>query len=315
MKGAARAAGPRNGKRMPRVPKGRPGSNSGTGERRTDAALVLGRALGERQNVFLAQLARCQKRANEPAIHDLRVAIRRLIATLRLADVVLPDEAITKHRRMLRSTLREFNALRDVHISLLAMNDLQRRIPPASSYVKVLRLRERTVLRDAARQLKLVKTRGIETAITEIQQSLLKISADPILRPAARTMMLGAYAQSFSRVVRARQAVRADDPSTIHRLRVAFKRLRYMSEVLQPLLPWLNARRRKAMHAYQTAMGEIQDLEVLTGGVRAFASSMPLTSRLSMLTVQEALFLRRKEKIDAFLRTADAVEMFWSDPE
>jgi CHAD domain-containing protein len=126
-------------------------------------------------------------------------------------------------------------------------------------------------------------------------------------------MMLGAYAQSFARVVRARQAVRADDPSTVHRLRVAFKRFRYMSEVLQPLLPWLNPHQRKAMQAYQTAMGEIQDLEVLTSGVRTFAASMPLARRISMLPVQEVLALRRKEKIDAFLQTADALGTFWSD--
>ena len=51
------------------------------------------------------------------------------------------------------------------------------------------------------------------------------------------------------------------EPSTIHRLRIAFKKIRYMIEVIYPLLQNTPKDYLKKMHDYQSAMGDIQDME------------------------------------------------------
>lgn len=278
-----------------------------------DAALLLSRALAEREATMLANLSRCRKRASEPAIHDLRVAIRRLLASLRLAGGVVGERAILKQRRMLRRTLRSFNDLRDVHISLLVLHDIARKIPAASFYRSSLRTRERTILREAASRLRGVKTAELRALIAHIQQELLDISADPLLRSATQAALLGEHAVAFARTVRARQAIRLDDPSSVHRLRIAFKRYRYTSEILHPYLPWWTDDRRKGMQAYQTAMGEVQDMEVLIAGVHGYAAERPMARRAALIPLQEELAVRRKAKIDAFVRMADAVGIFWGE--
>ena len=53
------------------------------------------------------------------------------------------------------------------------------------------------------------------------------------------------------------------NPRTIHRLRIAFKRFRYLCELLEPFLSGVTETRLERMRHYQGASGEIQDLAVL----------------------------------------------------
>jgi CHAD domain-containing protein len=51
--------------------------------------------------------------------------------------------------------------------------------------------------------------------------------------------------------------------STIHRVRIAFKSLRYMIEIVHPLLANFPSDNLRRMHDYQSLMGEIQDVEII----------------------------------------------------
>ena len=55
--------------------------------------------------------------------------------------------------------------------------------------------------------------------------------------------------------------VRRNNTKTIHQMRVAFKRFRYMSELLQTMLPRLTKKHLRRMQEYQSMMGDIQDME------------------------------------------------------
>jgi CHAD domain-containing protein len=52
--------------------------------------------------------------------------------------------------------------------------------------------------------------------------------------------------------------------STIHHVRLAFKTFRYMVEIVHPLLSDFPSENLEQMHEYQSLMGEIQDVEVIT---------------------------------------------------
>jgi CHAD domain-containing protein len=64
-------------------------------------------------------LKRCQKKYSEAAVHDLRVATRRLISTLDLLSELRPDDDLRQTRRKLKKTLDLFSPLRDVQVQLL----------------------------------------------------------------------------------------------------------------------------------------------------------------------------------------------------
>jgi CHAD domain-containing protein len=277
------------------------------------ASLLLSRAMEDRRQTFFRQLLRVRRRASEPAIHDLRVALRRLIAALNLAVVVIPGTGIPRVRRSLRRALKQFNMLRDVHIALLAMKSLRRTSPPVRTYAASLRLKERTLLRECAAYLRSMDVQTLERELAAVQQALLLMSDDPVLDAAAGTMLKGSLAQAVARAVRLERAVIASDAGSIHRLRVAFKKVRYAVEILAPLLPWMKRSRRKWMQEYQTLMGEIQDTEVMLAGVRRFAARPAQRNRISVLPLLEILARQKHERVEAFMQRARELEGFWGE--
>lgn len=292
----------------------RPG-NTRTGAKKSgakpDGCLLLSRVLEERRRTFVLQLARCQRRATEPVIHDLRVATRRLIAVLDLADSIVDHDGGRRERRALRRYLKGFNALRDVHVQLLAVRKMQRSFRSLGAYRNSLRTREGQLLRETGKQCTALKTEALNRRVQDLQNALMAIGAHPALAAAARVAILGTAAGAFARVAAMRQSVAPDDPRTIHRLRVAFKEFRYILEILSPLLPWVTPAVRKAMNSFQTAMGEVQDNEVFLAAVNAYAGLPRRVPGPSLLDVREFLARRKREAIEVFLQQADEAYGFW----
>ncbi len=272
---------------------------------------MLSAALDDRLGVFMTRLRDARVRPTEPAVHDLRVGMRRLIAVLDLARVIVPDAGIPSLRRRLRKDLKRFNAVRDIHISLLAMASLVRSLPQVRQYIQVLRVRERVLLRGCAGSLRGIDERSIERSVATVQQSLFAIAADPALDRSVAPMLHGAMARTYADAVRALRNVNAADPSTIHRLRIAFKKVRYASEVLAPLTGGMSKATRKWMGEYQTLMGEVQDHEVMIAGARRFALTPVAGRRIPMIAVQEELARRKRERLAAFLQRAGELETLY----
>lgn len=272
------------------------------------AVRVVSTALDERLGVFMARLREARVRATEPAIHDLRVSLRRLIAVLDLAGEIVPLAGMPALRRKLRKTLKGFNAVRDVHISLLAMGVMERSVPAVRAYLGGLRRREATLLRECAAALRSIDDRSIERSVATVQQSLFAVAADPVIAAAMTAVLRGSMARTYIRALRALRNVNAADAATIHTLRVSFKKVRYTVEVLAPLIGGFPKALKKWMGEYQTLMGEVQDCEVMIAGVRRFASTPVVGRRVPMIAVQEVLALRKSKALGAFLQRAGELE-------
>jgi CHAD domain-containing protein len=111
---------------------------------------------------------------------------------------------------------------------------------------------------------------------------------------------------AYSIVQQRHRAIRIDDAITIHRLRLAFKKFRYMVECIYPLLPNPPDQFLRRLHDYQAAMGEIQDDEV---GLQMLAK---FTAKHGALPAfQAALSELHHAHILAFVKDLDEVETFW----
>lgn len=273
-----------------------------------DAVKVVSGALDERLGVFMARLRQARRRATEPAIHDLRVSMRRLIAVLELAKEVVPDAGVAPLCRKLRRSLKGFNAVRDIHISLLAARELQRAVPAVRAYMGALRRREVVLLRECGASLRSIDERSVERSVATVQQSLFTAAADPAIAAAMPAVLRGSMGRVYVRAVRALRNVNAADAATIHRLRVSFKKVRYAVEVLAPLTGGFPKALKKWMGEYQTLMGEVQDCEVMIAGARRFASTPVAGRRIRMIAVQEALAVRKNKALAAFLQRAGELE-------
>jgi len=107
-----------------------------------------------------------------------------------------------------------------------------------------------------------------------------------------------------------RDRVDPQDAATIHRVRIAFKRFRYLVELLRPLIPGVTSRQIEAMHEYQTMMGEIQDVETLQEALDDFVSEKK-SRQGKHLSFRDYLRKRRSALVRTYLHQASRLDAFW----
>jgi CHAD domain-containing protein len=114
----------------------------------------------------------------------------------------------------------------------------------------------------------------------------------------------------LSRVLSLRDQVDPQDSATIHQVRVAFKKFRYLVELLQPVLPRITVRQIEAMQDYQSLMGEIQDVETLQEALDEFV--LRKKSHLGKyLNFRDYLRKRRDALVQSYLHQAGRLNTFW----
>jgi CHAD domain-containing protein len=277
-----------------------------------DIGTVLAGSLEERWHRFQVQLRRTRRSSTEGSVHDLRVSMRRLMATVDMIRTLIPDEGLQKTRRSLRKHLKEFNQLRDTHIQILALRALAHEFPPLRPLGVELRRREVKLIRSARGTIASINPPHLERSLADASVRLGALLRLPGMQEVATATVVGAMGAAFARAFELRQQVNPGDPSSIHRLRVAFKKCRYMVEVLRPLLTGVDDRFLKSLNAYQTRMGEVQDMVVVTASVNGFTLNSRYAPTLSLVPVQQRLAEMRKQRIDEFIGCADELYTLWA---
>ncbi len=110
---------------------------------------------------------------------------------------------------------------------------------------------KRKLVRRLGTQVKSVKTGKLRKRVRAMAAAWNTGLASPVLRREKRTAVLGTVDAAFWRVVECRCAIEPSDTATIHRMRVAFKKFRYLVEILSSLLTEVTPGQRKAMNAFR----------------------------------------------------------------
>jgi CHAD domain-containing protein len=277
-----------------------------------DALKHLDNSLETQWRRYRKRLKHCQKRFTEDAVHEFRVEIRRLLATFELLRAFLPKRDLDKVHRLLKKQLDTFDQLRDTQVQSGYVATMTRRFPLAKPFRRWLCRREARFTRRARQAVKRMKTRRLRRRIAEFQKEIARLH-----RHRSRTRALGtalkAVDHAFERVVRCRRRVKAEDTLSIHRTRVAFKRFRYMVEGLSPVLPGITRKLCRAMHAYQSMMGDIQDTEVLLSALEKFLDRRNAAGPSGRKLLRE-LRRRKRSLIRTYLNAADQLDQFWPIP-
>ena len=258
------------------------------------------------------RLKQCQRRFSEEAVHDTRVETRRLLATVELLRAFIGEEDLEKARRSLKRHLDTFDLLRDTQVQMGYAGRITRTFPIAREFRTWLRRRETRFTRKAGRSVKDIKTRRLGRRIAGFEAELARLRKTT---PSARAFETALHAidRSFARVADVCGKVKASDTVTIHRTRLAFKRFRYMIEALSPLLPTVTDEHRRAMRGYQSMMGDIQDVEVLSASFDKFVRSQEIDPAKAR-PLREELRRRRRWLIRVYLNAANKLGQFWPLP-
>jgi len=277
----------------------------------TDLPALLLASLERRWQKYQGEVARCQRKCSEKSVHDLRVATRRLIAVIDVILTIVPHDPVRNVIPELRKRLKAFGPLRDVQVQMLRVNTLRQRYPVLKPFFTVLLLREKRLIDTAPRVLQKADTRAVGEKIAFCRRRLSKMLGSPQMHGVASLAAAGAAAAGFAKSVGLLRAVTPHDVDTIHRLRIAFKKFRYLVETLQAVLPFVTEERLKLMNTYQDRMGAIQDNEVLRSALRRYTRGIPGKSRAALTPVKQALVQEHRELVETFLQSAEELYTFW----
>jgi CHAD domain-containing protein len=270
----------------------------------------LARSLQERWSSYREQLELCQAHFSEHAVHELRVATRRLISQFILLDCLLPNASLEKARRVLKRRLVALGDLRDTQVERLFIGKHVARFPALLYLDRWLARHERQLVKATARKVERFRTRKLEKWIFGLAADLNAGASHPRTQKQLAAAVLQATQAAFTAAADRRHAITPADRRTIHQTRVAFKRFRYMVESLSPGITGLSRRQLRALAYYQRKMGLIQDLEVIQSCLGDFAREHKKTAPLLH---PFTLFLRqrRARALRSFLQTADRLFFFW----
>jgi CHAD domain-containing protein len=221
-----------------------------------------------------AALARLDDPSDAEALHDFRVALRRLRSTLRAYPAQLRDSVSRKLRRRVRDLTRATNRGRDAEVQLAWLRPFAGDLAPAER-VGVRWLVEWI---ERARETSVEETRGaVRRSFEKLDRQLsrrlgvyrrpvapVRTAPEPRFGLVAREALV-THAQRLDKLLGAIQA--PDDLAAIHRTRIAAKRLRYLLEPFSQALGGAVDLPR-SLKSLQNLLGDLHDTQVLEGTVR-----------------------------------------------
>ena len=267
------------------------------------AARLLSFTLDALWKNYHVRLKECRKECSEDAVHDLRIAIRRLLVCLKLAQLLVPDVGIQQVRRSFKRQLDHFDELRDIQVMLGEISNRLARFPELGLLSSCLEKRERRRSRAAGALLREFNVRNASGSVSKIEALIAQL---PDAEVSAR--ILHAVDQSFSKVLRHDERLEKTRISSFHRVRVMFKKFRYLVESVHSLVPHFPEDNLTRMHVYQTTLGKIQDAEVLLQALSDYAKHDRTCDLELPLRFYE---VRRAAHVSAYLKNRRDVFSFW----
>ena len=272
----------------------------------------LAESVREARHRYRKRLARCQKKFSEKAVHNLRTETRRILALLSLIDGFHIKKSPKKLCKTFKKRLDAFDDLRDTHVQRVLLKPMWPAFPEAKDFNKHLCKCEKRLEGQMSRKIKKTKHGSLNRRLKELEKCLCKCAEHP---PNGRS---GAVAQevlgnAFRRVMVLRRQIKRNDPSTIHHMRVAFKKFRYTAELLQPFSPKFTEERLARIKNFQSTAGDIQDVAVLLKRLNKDIEDGCLEPAC-IDTLRGELVKRERLAIDSFMKRINDLMDFEPEP-
>jgi len=261
--------------------------------------------LRELDAALAAASVRVVDAADDEAIHDLRVAIRRLRTMLKMARPLFGRWHADVVRKSFAEVMRATGELRDEEVLEETLDGLTDD-PAFTAWLAARATRERKLRRAVVVRIE----RGELDRARLMLKALLVFPFDP-----DRNMELSKFARRT--VERARRTVEkgrdvpAEDKTGLHELRIHYKELRYSIELLSEALPLDSRAMLEPAVVFQKRLGEIHDVDVAADVLEKARSLTPHARHAA----SAALAKVREKRIGKYLRELDPLGAGQADPK
>ena len=215
--------------------------------------------------------------SDDDAVHDLRVALRRLRTVLEVGRPVLGGYFVDEVRRAFRDVHRATGALRDEEVVLKVAKGLSVTHPDMDRWLVARTRREQRLRRGLMRRVTAGEIGIGRRMLAALLAFRVKPSRDVPLAKFGRRAV-----ETALRGVHRRRDAQPDDPEALHQLRIAYKRLRYTVETFADTLPPDLGVLAQPAANFQGRLGDIHDVDMVTSCVRR-ARSLSLAARQEVI--------------------------------
>jgi phosphohistidine phosphatase len=186
--------------------------------------------------------------------------MRRLSTVFDLIDRINPDNMVRLARGKLKDQLSALSSLRDAHVEMVRMRGILKELPELKPFYDELLDGETQALKAAKKIAWKSDRKFIENSYN---RAMLRLNARRTTSGESTRRIIEASVDTmFDNLSKKLEKVTPTDYTSIHRVRLAFKPLRYTLEMLQPLLG-LDRKQLRTASVLARLMGRIQDLDVL----------------------------------------------------
>ncbi len=245
-------------------------------------------ASGSVAEAALAYLRRCMRawHLHEPGarlgedpeqLHDLRIAARRLEATLRELRPVLP-ESFLRVRPTLKSILHSLGEARDLDMALIELQAFRRELPKADrdSLAPLEKHLEAERARARVRMLSVLDSLWIQKHLQDFGSLLAAPPAPTHASPAPLKEAPDLIRSRYKKLRKAADKLKSDSSvKAYHKVRGHVKKLRYALEALADIYGKPADEMLRSLRRWQEKLGVQQDSAIACRRLSALASAPP----------------------------------------
>lgn len=256
------------------------------------ASALLARVLRGLATALDATLPRVLEGKDPEAIHDMRVAIRKIRTLLKAARPIFgrfhADAVRAEYTILHRST----GTLRDEEVFRETLTGLKLVRPVPAAFLRMRKSREAMLGRRARQLVRSGQVRRAQSMLIGLLSLPVLPRRDAVSHKFAQRTTLRAHKRTL-----AERDASTSDVVALHDLRIAFKELRYAAELLSAALPPDLTALAEPAARFQKRLGEIHDCDMALSSVaRARALTVPDKARL-----RRALLSLRARKVQKYL--------------
>ena len=242
---------------------------------------------------------------NVEALHQFRIHMRKLRALLQEFERFFDPKWLKKHKKLLARLMEKTNEKRDNDVALTDINLFQEQLSTkrkkildiwrSSLYKKEKKLEKKLIL--------LIQGTSLSTELTALSQhtNIYSIYQESAKQPLI-LVAISVIDQRIQEIIAKGKYLKEDSQKkAYHKLRIQFKRLRYLLELLTPIIPQEKLDNTlNHLKKIQTILGEINDLQVQKKELKSFCTSCKDKKQKSLNTLQKKMKKKEKKKLDAF---------------
>jgi len=243
---------------------------------------------------FSKAWTKARSAASSDSIHSLRVRTRRILARLELSQALTTDPQIEKLHRRFKKVLKRLGPLRDLQVQLDSVSQVWR-FEEIWDFKREIKEREQTEASRAEEKLDRGRKRQLDDGFSEVRFSLQILQESLRKRDIQRACerMVSIRLMEF---LQASGGLDPVDAESLHRMRIALKRWRYISEAASPVLGESVTAHSHRVRVLQRFMGEARDIELLRRKLAEWAVGNPREASLARACA------RLEQKRDALIK-------------